>query len=398
MNCILLGVTGGIAAYKAADLARQFVMRGFVVKVVMTEHATRLVGPATFRAITGNPVATSMFAQGAAPVQHISLAREADLVVVAPATANVLAKMANGLADDLLSTVLLATRAPVLVAPAMNPDMYRHPAAQANLEELRRRGIGVVGPESGPVACGEAGEGRMSEPARILEAALEVLGLRGRLSGWKVLVTAGGTREAIDPVRYIGNRSSGKMGYALASAARRMGAQVTLISGPTHLEAPRGVELIAVETAEEMWNEVNARAPQHAAVVMAAAVADFTPVAKGGEKIRKKGREGLTLELVSTRDILGQLGKDKKRGQVLVGFAAETGEVVDRAREKLHDKGADMMVANDVALPGSGFDAENNRAVLLFADGRIVELDLMPKAELAVRIWEETAALLESSG
>ena len=396
MNRIVIGVTGGIAAYKAVDLARQFTASGFDVKVIMTEHATRMVGPATFRAITGNAVARSMFAEGGAPMQHITLAREADLVVVAPATANIVAKMAHGLADDLLSTTLLATRAPILVAPAMNLEMYRHPATRANLEELRRRGVHVVGPESGFLACGEEGEGRMSEPSRIMEAALEILGTTGRLVGIRVLVTAGGTREPIDPVRYIGNRSSGKMGNALAVTAKRMGAHVTLVSAPTDLDEPQGVEVVAVETAEEMWKEVMARAPHCSVVVMAAAVADFTPLEKSGEKIKKEGREGLALELLPTRDILAALGKDKKKGQVLVGFAAETGGLVERARNKLREKGADLLVANDVTAPGSGFDAENNQAVLLFADGRLLELDLMPKLELAVRIWDEVIALLGS--
>ena len=283
MNIIILGVTGGIAAYKAVDVARQFILLGFEVKVIMTEHATRLVGPATFRAITGNPVAIDNFADTGAPIQHISLAREADLVVVAPATANVLAKMAHGLADDLLSTTLLATRSPLLVAPAMNLEMWRHPATRSNLEKLRERGVFVVGPESGSLACGEEGEGRMSEPARVVDTALEILGMGGSLAGRRVLVTAGGTREPIDPVRYIGNRSSGRMGYALAATAKRMGADVDLVSGPTSLEDPGGVETIRVETAAEMWEEVKAIAPACDVVVMAAAVADFT---REGERRR----------------------------------------------------------------------------------------------------------------
>lgn len=395
MQCIVVGVTGGIAAYKAVDLARQFILRGFDVKVVMTEHATHLVGPATFRAITGNPVSVSMFAEGGAPIQHISLARDADLVVVAPATANIIAKMANGLADDLLSTTLLATRAPVLVAPAMNLEMYRHTATRANLELLRGRGVHIVGPESGSLACGEEGEGRMMEPARIVDASLEILGQTLRMTGRKVLVTAGGTREPVDPVRYIGNRSSGKMGYALAEAARRMGAQVTLVSGPVSIDPPRGVELIRVETAGDMWREVLGKQKDCDVVVMAAAVADFTPASSRDEKIKKKGREGLTLELEPTKDILGDLGKNKRPGQVLVGFAAETEGLLENAGRKLREKGADLMVANDVSIPGSGFDSENNKAALVFPDGRVIELDMMPKTELAVRIWDIVAALLE---
>jgi phosphopantothenoylcysteine decarboxylase / phosphopantothenate---cysteine ligase len=396
MNCIVLGVTGGIAAYKAVDVARQLTLLGFDVKVVMTEHATRLVGPATFRTVTGSMVATGMFEDAAAPMQHITLAREADLVVVAPATANILARMAHGLADDLLSTTLLATRSPILVAPAMNVEMWRHPATRANLEVLRGRGVSVVGPESGSLACGEEGEGRMSEPASIVKAALEILDLKGGLTGKRVMVTAGGTREPIDPVRYVGNRSSGKMGYALAAAAKRMGASVVLVSGPSDLGPPRGVEMIEVETAGEMWDEVVSRAPDCSAVIMAAAVADFTPSCRNEEKIKKEGRDGLALELEPTRDILKHLGEAKEPGQVLVGFAAETGELIAHAREKLRDKGADLLVANDIAAPGCGFDSDTNQVVLLFADGRVIELDLMPKADLAVRIWDEVIELLRA--
>jgi len=362
----------------------------------MTEHATKLIGPATFRAITGNPVSVSMFAEGGAPMQHITLAREADLVVVAPATANIIAKMANGLADDLLSTTLLATRAPILVAPAMNLEMYRHTATRANLEHLRGRGVRIVGPESGSLACGEEGEGRMTEPARIVDTALDMLGQAARLTGRKVLVTAGGTREPIDPVRYIGNRSSGKMGFALAAAARRMGARVTLISGPVSLEPPRGVQVVEVETAGEMWREVAKEQKDCDVVVMAAAVADFAPISLSEEKIKKEGCDGLTLELIPTLDILGELGKSKKQGQIIIGFAAETGGLLENAGKKLRDKGADLMVANDVSIPGSGFDSDNNKATLVFPDGRVVELDMMPKTELASRIWEIVAALLEA--
>ncbi len=394
MNCIVLGVTGGIAAYKAVEVARQFILLGFDVKVVMTEHATRLVGPATFRAVTGNPVAVSMFADAHSPMQHIALAREADVVVVAPATANVLAKVAHGLADDLLSTTLLATRAPLLVAPAMNLEMWRHPATRANLDTLRSRGVHIVGPESGSLACGEEGEGRMSEPARIVEECVRILGMSSGLAGRRVLVTAGGTREPIDPVRFIGNRSSGKMGYALAAVAKRMGAEVTLVSGPTALEAPRGVEVVRVETAKEMSDEVLALAPRCDVVVMAAAVADFRPASADEEKIKKSGREGLTLELEPTTDILAHLGRARRAGQLLVGFAAETGELRKRAREKLHEKNVDLLVANDVTVAGAGFDADYNRAVLLFADGREIELDLMPKTDLAARVWEAVVEML----
>lgn len=397
MGCILIGVTGGIAAYKAVEVARLIDQAGHAAKVVMTEHATRLVGPATFRAITGEPVAVSLFEEGGVPMQHISLAQEADLVIVAPATANVLAKMAHGIADDLLSTILLATRAPILVAPAMNSNMYGHPATKANIKKLLGRGIRVIGPESGSLACGDKGEGRMAEPAWIVEAALEVLGLSARLSGEKVLVTAGGTREPIDPVRFIGNRSSGKMGYALAETARKMGARVTLVSGHTYLDEPRGVELVEVNTAEEMKGEVMARATDCSIVVMAAAVADFTPRLANEEKIKKEDKDSLVLELVPTIDILKELGKRKKQGQVLIGFAAETGQLGERARDKLVSKNVDILVANNVSERGAGFDSDYNRALILFRDGRETQLDLMPKRDLARHIWEAAIELLGGS-
>ncbi|MDI6872851.1 bifunctional phosphopantothenoylcysteine decarboxylase/phosphopantothenate--cysteine ligase CoaBC [Candidatus Solincola sp.] len=398
MTCIVFGVTGGIAAYKAVEVVRRLAERGLDVRVVMTEHATRLVGPDTFRAVSGNPVSLHLFDASGPAMEHISLARAADLVVVAPATANILAKMAQGLADDLLSTTLLATRAPVLVAPAMNREMYRHPATQDNLRKLRERGVHVVGPESGALACGEEGEGRMAEPPAIVEAVLRLLDMRGDLSGHRVLVTAGGTREPLDPVRFIGNRSSGKMGYALAETARELGAEVILVSGPTHLQAPPGVERIMVETAEEMRREVLSRSGGCSAVVMAAAVADFTPSRRSEEKIKRGGREGLIVELVPTPDILSELSDRRPPGQVLVGFAAETGDLLRKARKKMEEKGVDILVANDVSRPGSGFDSDLNQAVILFRDGREEELDLMPKRELALRIWEAVAGFLGTSG
>lgn len=398
MTCVVFGVTGGIAAYKAVEVVRRLAERGLDVRVIMTEHATRLVGPDTFRAVSGNPVSLRLFDAPGPAMEHISLARAADLVVVAPATANMLAKMAYGLADDLLSTTLLATRAPILVAPAMNREMYRHPATQENLRRLRERGVHVVGPESGVLACGEEGEGRMADPPAIVEAALRILGLRGDLSGHRVLVTAGGTREPLDPVRFIGNRSSGKMGYALAETARELGAEVLLVSGPTHLPAPPGVERIMVETAEDMRREVLSRFADYSAVVMAAAVADFTPARKSEEKIKRSGREGLTVELVPTPDILGELCARRSPGQVLVGFAAETGDLLRKARKKLDEKGVDILVANDVSRPESGFDSDLNQAVILFRDGRKEELDIMPKRDLALRIWEAVVGMLGRTG
>lgn len=389
-----MGVTAGIAAYKAVEVARQLVSRGITVKVIMTERARNLVGPSTFRAITGNPVAISLFDDPESPMKHISLAREADVVVVAPATANLLAKMAHGLADDLLSTTLLATRAPVVVAPAMNAAMFRHPATQENLEKLRQRGVVVVGPEEGYLACGEEGEGRMSEPSSIVDAVLALLRGGRQLEGKKVLVTAGGTREPFDPVRYVGNRSSGKMGFALAEVAKRKGAEVYLVSAPASLAPPEGVTLIRVETAEEMRDEVMKLAPDVDVVVMAAAVADYTPEGFSEEKIKKDGQEELVIRLRRTPDILKELLENRKRDQIIVGFAAETGNLREKALSKIESKRVDLLVANDVTRPGCGFGSDYNQALLVFPDGRTKETDLMPKEDLAMLIWDEVARLL----
>ncbi|MEJ5185534.1 MAG: bifunctional phosphopantothenoylcysteine decarboxylase/phosphopantothenate--cysteine ligase CoaBC [Candidatus Geothermincolales bacterium] len=394
MSCVVLGVTAGIAAYKAVEVARQLVSRGITVKVIMTERARNLVGPSTFRAITGNPVAISLFDDPESPMKHISLAREADVVVVAPATANLLAKMAHGLADDLLSTTLLATRAPVVVAPAMNAAMFRHPATQENLEKLRQRGVVVVGPEEGYLACGEEGEGRMSEPSSIVDAVLALLRGGRQLEGKKVLVTAGGTREPFDPVRYVGNRSSGKMGFALAEVAKRKGAEVYLVSAPASLAPPEGVTLIRVETAEEMRDEVMKLAPDVDVVVMAAAVADYTPEGFSEEKIKKDGQEELVIRLRRTPDILKELLENRKRDQIIVGFAAETGNLREKALSKIESKRVDLLVANDVTRPGCGFGSDYNQALLVFPDGRTKETDLMPKEDLAMLIWDEVARLL----
>jgi phosphopantothenoylcysteine decarboxylase/phosphopantothenate--cysteine ligase len=398
MGCVVVGVTGGIAAYKAVEVARRFSQLGFTVKTAMTEHATYLVGPATFRAVTGNPVALRLFQEGDASMQHVSLAREAELLIVAPATANFIAKMAHGLADDLLSATVLATRAPLLVAPAMNSNMYDHPATQANIAMLRERGAHVLDPEVGSLACGQEGPGRMVEPEKIVQAGLEILGYGARLSGLKVLVTAGGTREPIDPVRYISNRSSGRMGYALAESAARMGAEVTLVSGPTQLQEPTGVETVRVVTAEEMRREVMARASDSSVIVMAAAVADFTPREVAESKIKKEGKEGLTLHLAPTADILKELGGMKRPGQIIVGFAAETESLLERARAKMAEKDVDIMVANEVSGQGTGFESDYNRAAIVFRDGTIKELELMPKADLAVRIWEAVREVLDTAG
>ena len=328
---------------------------------------------------------------------HISLAQEADLVLVAPATANILAKMAAGIADDLLSTTLLATRAPVLVAPAMNTRMYEHPATRHNLSVLRERGVKVVGPGSGSLACGEEGEGRMAEPEELLEAVRQELEGRGRLRGVRVVVTAGGTREPLDAVRFLGNRSSGKMGFALAEAALLEGAEVVLVSGPTWLEPPAGAAYFAVETAREMRDCVLREAACADVVIKAAAVADFAPAQAVPGKVKKE-EAGLTLELERTPDILAELGAAKRPGQVLVGFSAETGQVLENAAGKLRRKNLDLVVANDVSRPDAGFDVDTNQAVLVEADGTAEELPLMTKAELARLVVERVAEIRGRGG
>lgn len=396
-KCIVLGVSGGVAAYKAVDLARRLTRSGYRVKTIMTEHATRMVTPLTFESVTGEEVATSLFREGGQPMYHISLAQEARLVVVAPATANILAKMAAGIADDLLSTTLLATRAPVLVAPAMNTSMYLHPATRHNLSVLRARGIKVIGPATGSLACGEEGEGRMVEPDEILEAVRRELEERESLRGVKVVVTAGGTREPLDAVRFLGNRSSGKMGFALAEAARMEGAEVVLISGPTWLESPPGVSIRMVETAREMYESVLTEAEDAEVVIKAAAVADFTPASPRTGKVKKEEAE-LTLELARTPDILAELGARKRPGQILVGFSAETDQVLKNALAKLRRKNLDLMVANDVSRSDAGFDVDSNQAVILAADGTEQELPLMSKAELARIVVERVVELRGGEG
>ncbi|HEX4775435.1 MAG TPA: bifunctional phosphopantothenoylcysteine decarboxylase/phosphopantothenate--cysteine ligase CoaBC, partial [Acidimicrobiia bacterium] len=357
---IVLGVTGGIAAYKAVELCRRFVDAGAHVAPVLTADATRFVGEATFSALASEPARTSLF-DGPDPIPHTRLGQTADLVVVAPATAKLLGKYAAGISDDLLTATLLATRAPVLVAPAMHTEMWEHPAVQDNVATLRRRGVHVVEPESGRLAGGDVGAGRLADPARIVAAAADVLRADERrdLAGVRVLVTAGGTREPIDPVRYVGNRSSGKMGHALAEVAWRRGAATTLVTTQSR-PVPAGVDVVRVETADEMAAAVLDRYDGVDVVVMAAAVADFRPKAVAGEKLKK--REGVPeIVLEPTPDILAALG-ERKAGQVLVGFAAETERVREHATEKLRVKRVDLMVANDVGVPDAGFEVDTNRA------------------------------------
>ena len=390
---VVLGVSGGIAAYKAVEICRRLVDAGAHVMPVLTAGATRFVGPLTFSALASEPARTSLF-DGPEPIPHTRLGQTCDLVVVAPATARVLGHYAAGISNDLLTATLLATRAPVLVAPAMHTEMWEHPAVQDNLSVLRRRGVHVVDPESGRLAGGDVGAGRLADPARIVEEAARILARpAGDLAGRRVLVTAGGTREAIDPVRFIGNRSSGKMGYAVAEAAARRGAHVVLVTTVDRPVPPGVGEVVRVESAADMADAVLGRYADVDVVVMAAAVADFRPKASAPEKIKKAaGPPEVVLE--PTTDILKELGR-KKFMQYLVGFAAETERLVEQAAAKMAAKRVDLMVANDVTAPGSGFEVDTNQAVLIAPDGTARELPHMPKIELADAIWDTVAPQLE---
>jgi len=383
---VVLGVTGGIAAYKAVELLRHLTKAGAEVDVIMTRNATEFVGPLTFQTLSGRPVHVETFRLlETSDISHTSLAERADLVIVAPATANLIGKCAHGIADDLLTTTLLATTAPVLLAPAMNPHMWTHRAVVANMALLHERGAHSVGPEAGEVACKDVGYGRMSEPADILEAALPLV-TTPLLAGKRVLVTAGPTREPIDPVRFLSNRSSGKMGYALARAARILGADVTLISGPTSLPRPAGVWRVHVESAAAMLDAVRAAFASADLLVMAAAVADFRP-AQPAETKAPKDQLGDTIALELNPDILATIAAGRG-DRLVVGFAAETGDADAKAQTKMKRKGVDAIIANDVADAGIGFDANDNEVRVLFADGRIVELPRQSKERLAFAIWE----------
>ncbi len=390
---ILLGVTGSIAAYKAVELLRELMKREAEVQVVMTEAATRFVAPLSFETLSRQPVLLDMFTLAyGSQIGHIAATARADLFVIAPATANTIAKLAHGLADDFLTNIYLASRCPALVAPAMDSDMYQHAAVQENLARLRGRGIHVVGPASGELASGLVGPGRLVEPAEIVEAIEKLLAPSGDLAGEVVLVTAGPTREPLDPVRYISNRSSGKMGYAVAEAAARRGARVILVSGPTALDPPREAQVVQVETAQEMYDAVLAHLEAVTVVIKAAAVADYRPKQVAREKIKKDERvPEVTLE--STPDILAEVGKRKGR-RILVGFAAETHDLVANARKKLQRKNLDLMVANDVSQPGAGFDADTNVVKILDAKGAMEELPLLPKPAVADRILDRVVQLV----
>jgi len=393
---IMVGVAGGIAAYKAAEIVSRLVKLGAEVHVIMTKAATEFITPLTLRTLSGTPVHTGLFGEPSlGKVEHIALAEMADLVLVAPATADLLAKMACGLADDLLSSMLLATSAPIVVAPAMNHRMYHHPATQANLAVLTQRGVRTIGPATGVQACGAAGDGRMSEPADIAAVVEDFFRQRQQLSGRRVVVTAGGTQEAIDPVRYLTNRSSGRMGYAIAQACREAGAQVILVSAPTSLPVPPGVEVLPVTTALEMYEAVLAHFDAADVVIKAAAVADYRPASPAVQKIKKSGAN-LTLELVPNPDILAELGRCKTR-QILVGFAAETENLLMHAQEKMRRKNVDLLVANDVTRPGAGFGAQTNIVSFLFPDGRRKDYPLLTKDEVARELVAEIAALLPNN-
>ncbi len=391
MATLVLGVTGCIGAYKACEVLRELQKRGVDVHVVMTENAARFVSPMTFEALSRHPVFLDQFALGMeGDIRHISLADAAELLLVAPATANSLGKFARGIADDALSTLYTATRAPVLVAPAMNVNMFGHPAVVENMKMLRRRGVRFVDPGSGYLACGWLGKGRLAEPGDIVAAAMAILERRHDLDGQRVVVTAGPTIEDIDPVRFVSNRSSGRMGYRLAEAARDRGAKVVLVAGPTSLSDPAGVETVRVRSAREMAGAVERHAADATVVAMAAAVSDWRPATVAARKVKKQAG-GLSLEMVRTPDILKGLGA-AKGSRFLIGFAAETNGVREYARRKLVEKNLDLIVANDVSKRGQGFAVETNAALLIDRKGE-VEVPVMDKRELSERIWDRVVEL-----
>lgn len=390
---IVLGVTGGIAAYKVVEVASKLRQAGAEVHVIMTEEAAKFVTPLTFREITGQPVVSDMWAEVTQwNVAHVALATLADLVLIAPATANIIAKAAAGIADDMLSTTLLATKAPVLFAPAMNTNMYENPVTQRNIETLKGLGYKFIEPDSGHLACGVTGVGRLPEPTAIVAAVDDYFVAAGELAGKKVLVTAAGTIEPIDPVRFIGNRSSGRMGYAIAAEAKRRGADVVLVSGPSALTPPDGVTVINIETAEQMRQAVLREFADTDITIKAAAVADYRAKTVADNKI-KKNDETLVVELEKNPDILKELGSIKKKGQILVGFAAETQNLLKYAKEKLEKKNLDFIVANDVTKPEAGFNVETNLIKILFRDGNIEEFPLLKKSELAKIILDRIVKL-----
>lgn len=394
---VVLGVTGGIAAYKACTLTSMLRKQGAAVHVIMTANATKFVAPLTFETLSNHPVVTDTFARPETwEVEHIALAKAADLFVIAPATANIMAKMAHGIADDMLSTTVLATKAPVLIASAMNTGMWTAEATAENARILKSRGVHFVGPEGGFLACGDTGAGRMSEPEQILRAMEDILCRQRDLAGLRVMVTAGATREPLDPVRFLTNHSSGKMGFAVAEAARDRGADVLVVCGAVTAAIPEGVQVVRVETTQQLYDAVTSRAPEMDVIVQAAAPADFRAEAVSEQKIKKRDGEALTVRLVENPDIAAAVGSMKKPGQTLVGFAAETEELMGNARKKLGKKHLDLIVANDVTKPGAGFHVDTNIAALITAEDT-EELPLMLKSELAQRIWDKVLSIRAQS-
>jgi phosphopantothenoylcysteine decarboxylase/phosphopantothenate--cysteine ligase len=388
---IVLGITGSIAAYKSVDLASKLSQAGARVDVIMTESAMEFITPLTFRNITARPVVTGMFdLTSEYSVEHVALAEAADIVVIAPATANIIAKLAVGLADDMISCTVLATTAPVIIAPAMNVNMYENSVTQENIAKLKSRGITFVGPQYGRLASGRMGLGRLIDIEDIVDSINRTLGAKGDLAGRKIIVTAGGTQEPLDPVRCLTNNSSGKMGYALATAARNRGAEVTLISGGCSLRKPGDITVIDVCTAQDMYEAVDKASTDADALIMAAAVADYRPAKASSQKIKRESQPELTLKLERTPDVLAQV-----RGNFLrVGFAAESQNLLENARAKLQKKELDLIVANDITLPGSGIGADSNQVTIIDRDGNVQALPLMPKDEVADKILDKVALLL----
>ena len=390
---IVLGVTGSIAVYKACEIASKFTQQGAYVQVVMTKSATEFVSPLTFRSLTGNAVVTEMWdLSSPMSVEHVSLAQLADIVVVAPATANTIAKIVAGIADDMLTCTVLATKAPVIIAPAMNVNMYENPVTQENLRKLANRGFTIVEPAQGWLACGIVGKGRLAEVDQIMGVIRMTLGRNGDLAGKKFVITAGGTQEPIDPVRHISNRSSGKMGYALAIAARDRGARVTLVSAPVALSNPEGIEVIQVRTSREMLLAVNQAVVDAEVLIKAAAVTDYRPVKSYNEKIKKSDNE-MTLQLEKTDDILASVSGNFLK----IGFAAESRDLIANAKSKLKQKKLNLIVANDITIPNSAMESENNQVVLIDELGNCENLPLMPKSEVAERILDKVADLLSGA-
>ena len=395
-TCIVLGVTGGIAAYKACELLRLLQKRGMDVYVVMTKNATHFVSPLTFETLSGHPVAVDTFERPATwEVEHIALAKRADLFLIAPATANIIGKMANGIADDMLSTTVMATRAPVMIAPAMNTGMWENAATQQNLETLAARGVHIVTPATGYLACGDTGAGKLEDVAVIAERAicvLEALEKEQDLAGLRVMVTAGPTREALDPVRYISNRSSGRMGYAIARAAAERGAQVTLLTGPVAIDPPKGVRVVPFMTTQDLLDRALENADAQDVIIQSAAPADYRAKDISPIKMKKQGGSDMTIELVENPDVAATLGRNKRADQTFVGFAAETNDVLVHAQGKLVKKNLDLIVANDVTAPGAGFDVGTNIVTLITKDS-LNALPLMSKDDVADRILDAVLEL-----